>query len=350
MRRISRLTRAAVGAASLALAATACGGTSSEAGNGGESEGDRGLAIAYDIGGRGDQSFNDAAYAGLERAKKEFGYETADIEPTEGEIDADKVQRLTSLARQGYNPVIGVGYAYGPAMEQVAAEYPDTTFGIVDSVVEGENVASLVFAENEASYLAGVAAAKATRTNTVGFVGGVDVPLIHKFEAGFTQGVEDTDPEVEVESQYLTQTAEEGGFASPDKGKAAAEAQLEKGADVIYQAAGLSGQGVIEAAATRKKWAIGVDSDQYGQEALAAYKEYILTSALKDVGGSVYALAKSVEDGKPLTGTQTFDLEADGVGLAESNPEFGKVPGLKDAVTKAKEAIIAGTIEVRTER
>ncbi|WP_320778638.1 BMP family ABC transporter substrate-binding protein [Streptomyces sp. CRN 30] len=349
MRRISRLTRVAVGVASLALATTACGGTSSEAGSDDESGGEKGLAIAYDIGGRGDQSFNDAAYAGLEKAKEEFGYETADIEPTEGETDADKVQRLTSLARQGHNPVIGVGFAYGPAMEEVAAKYPDTTFGIVDSVVEGENVASLVFAEHEASYLAGVAAAQATETKTVGFVGGVDVPLIHKFEAGFKQGVAATDADVNVLSQYLTQTAEEGGFSSPDKGKAAAEAQLEKDADVIYQAAGLSGQGVIEAAATEKKWAIGVDSDQYQQEALAKYKEYILTSALKDVGGSVYALAKSVQDGKPLTGTQTFDLEVDGVGLAESNPKFAEVPGLKDAVAKAKEGITDGSIKVSTE-
>ncbi|WP_194238479.1 BMP family lipoprotein [Streptomyces spongiae] len=352
MRRISKLTRVAVGVASLALAATACGGTSTEAGSSDSSDSGgakKGLAIAYDIGGKGDQSFNDAAFSGLEKAKEEFGYKTADIEPTEGETDADKVQRLTSLAKQGYNPIVGVGFAYGPAMKEVAAKYPKVSFGIVDSVVEGDNVASLVFAENEASYLAGVAAAKATKTNTVGFVGGVDIPLIHKFEAGYKQGVEDTNPKVKVLSQYLTQTAEEGGFSSPDKGKAAAEAQLEKNADVVYQAAGLSGQGVIEAAATQKKWAIGVDSDQYQQQALAKYKNYILTSALKDVGGAVYALAKSVKDGKPLTGTQTFDLKVNGVGLAETNPEFAKISGLTDAVAKAKKAIIDGTIKVKTE-
>ncbi|MFD8203725.1 BMP family protein [Streptomyces sp. NPDC059701] len=349
MRRISRLTRVAVGVASLALAATACGGTSSESGSGDDGKDAKGLAIAYDIGGKGDQSFNDAAYAGLQRAQKEFGYKTADIEPTEGETDADKEQRLASLAKQGYNPVIGVGFAYGPAMKAVAEKYPDTTFGIVDSVVEGKNVASLVFAENEASYLAGVAAAKATKTNTVGFVGGVDVPLIHKFEAGFKQGVTDTDPKVKVLSQYLTQTAEEGGFSSPDKGRAAAEGQIEKKADVVYQAAGLSGQGVIEAAAKAKVWAIGVDSDQYKQEALAAYKDHILTSALKDINGAVFALAKSVKDGKPLTGTQTFDLKSDGVGLSDSNPKFAEVAGAKDAVAKAKEGIVGGSIKVKTE-
>ncbi|MEU3946174.1 BMP family ABC transporter substrate-binding protein [Streptomyces sp. NPDC029526] len=350
MRRTSKLTRVAVGVASLALAATACGGTSSDNGDsGGSTKEDLGLAIAYDIGGKGDQSFNDAAYAGLEKAQKEFGYKTADVEPTEGETDADKEQRLSSLAKQGYNPVIGVGFAYGPAMEAVAAKYPKTTFGIVDSVVEGDNVASLVFAEEQASYLAGVAAAKATKTDVVGFVGGVDIPLIHKFEAGFQQGVKATDPKVRVIAQYLTQTAEEGGFSSPDKGKAAAEGQIEKKADVIYQAAGLSGQGVIEAAAKAKVWAIGVDSDQYQQEALASYKDYILTSALKDVGGAVYALAKSVEEDKPLTGTQVFDLKVDGVGLSDSNPKMAEVPGLTDAVAKAKEGIVDGTITVKTE-
>ncbi|MFE1201783.1 BMP family protein [Streptomyces sp. NPDC058762] len=347
MRRTSRLIRVAVGVASLALAATACGGTSGESGDGGGD--DKGLAIAYDVGGKGDQSFNDAAYAGLEKAKKEFGYKTADIEPTDGETDADKEQRLTSLAKQGYNPVIGVGFAYGPAMKAVAAKYPDTTFGIVDSVVEGKNVASLVFAENEASYLAGVAAAKATKTKTVGFVGGVNVPLIHKFQAGYEQGVKDTDPKIKVISQYLTQTAEEGGFSSPDKGKAAAEGQIEKKADVVYAAAGLSGQGVIEAAAKAKIWAIGVDSDQYKQEALAAYKDSILTSALKDIEGAVFALAKSVEDGKPLSGTHTFDLKSDGVGLSDSNPKFAEVPGAKEAVEKAKAGIVDGSIKVASE-
>ncbi|WP_055630264.1 BMP family lipoprotein [Streptomyces hirsutus] len=351
MRRISRLTRVAVGVASLALAATACGGTSSEGGDGGKSsaKGDLGLAIAYDIGGKGDQSFNDAAYAGLQKAEKEFGYKTADIEPTDGETDADKEQRLSTLARQGYNPVIGVGYAYGPAMTAVAEKYPDTTFGIVDFVVEGKNVASLVFAEEQASYLAGVAAAKATETGVVGFIGGVDIPLIHKFRAGFEQGVKATDSKVKVIPQFLTQTAEEGGFSSPDKGKAAAEGQIEKKADVVYQAAGLSGQGVIEAAAKAKVWAIGVDSDQYQQEALAGYKDFILTSATKEVGGSVYALAKSVKDGKALTGTQVFDLKVEGVGLSDSNPKMAEIKGLTDAVAKAKEGIIDGSITVKSE-
>ncbi|MFE6284924.1 BMP family protein [Streptomyces sp. NPDC057877] len=348
MRRISRITVAGAATASLALALSACGGTSSESASS-ESKGDKGLAIAYDVGGKGDQSFNDAAYAGLEQAKKEFGYETADIEPTEGETDADKTQRLTSLAKQGYNPVVGVGYAYATAVKEAAAKYPNTTFGIVDdSTIEADNVADLVFSEEEASYLAGVAAAKSTKTNTVGFVGGVDIPLIHKFQAGFEQGVKDTNPKAKVLSQYLTQTAEEGGFSSPDKGKTAAEGQIEKKADVVYAAAGLSGQGVIEAAAANKVWAIGVDSDQYKQEALAAYKDSILTSAMKDVAKAVYNLAKSVEDGSPATGIVKGDLKTGEVGLSDSNPVFKDDADLQKAIETAKEKIISGEIKVKS--
>ncbi|MGW0731188.1 BMP family lipoprotein [Streptomyces sp. NPDC002851] len=346
MRRVSRIAAAGVASAALALSATACGGTSADA-SGGDGK-SKGVAIAYDVGGKGDQSFNDAATAGMEKAKKEFGYQGKAVEPKDGESDADKTQRLISLAKQGHNPVIGVGYAYAPAVKEAAEKFPKVTFGIVDdATVKADNVADLVFSEEEASYLAGVAAAKATKTDRVGFVGGVDVPLIHKFEAGFTQGVKDTDSKVKVDRQYLTQTAEEGGFTSPDKGKAAAEAQIEKGADVVYHAAGLSGQGVIEAAAKAKKWAIGVDSDQYEQKPLAKYKKYILTSATKDVAQAVYNLAKSVEDGKPTTGVIRGDLKSGEVALTDSNPEYAKNTEIQNAVKKAKEAIIAGDIKVK---
>ncbi|MDW8807576.1 BMP family ABC transporter substrate-binding protein [Streptomyces scabiei] len=349
MRRVSRLAVAGAATASLALALSACGGTSTDASSSADAKGDKGLAIAYDVGGKGDQSFNDAAFAGLEKAKKEFGYDTQDIEPTEGETDADKEQRLASLAKQGYNPVVGVGYAYATAVKAAAEQYPDTTFGIVDdSTVQLDNVADLVFSEEQASYLAGVAAARSTKTKTVGFVGGVDIPLIHKFQAGFAQGVKDTDPKVKVLTQYLTQTAEEGGFSSPDKGKTAAEGQIEKKADVVYAAAGLSGQGVIEAAAANKVWAIGVDSDQYRQEALAKYKDSILTSATKDVAKAVYNLAKSVEDGKPGTGIVRGDLKTGEVGLADSHPKFTSDTELQEAIATAKEKIISGEIKVKT--
>ncbi|MDX3617693.1 BMP family lipoprotein [Streptomyces europaeiscabiei] len=349
MRRVSRTAVAGAATVSLALALSACGGTSTEASSSADAKGDMGLAIAYDVGGKGDQSFNDAAYAGLEKAEKEFGYKTEDIEPTEGETDADKEQRLASLAKQGYNPVVGVGYAYATAVKAAAEQYPDTTFGIVDdSTVQLKNVADLVFSEEQASYLAGVTAAKSTETNVVGFVGGVDIPLIHKFQAGFEQGVKDTNPKATVLTQYLTQTAEEGGFSSPDKGKTAAEGQIEKKADVIYAAAGLSGQGVIEAAEVDQIWAIGVDSDQYKQEALAKYKDFILTSATKDVAKAVYNLAKSVEDGKPETGIVRGDLKTGEVGLADSNPKFKDDTELQEAIRTAKEKIISGEIKVKT--
>ncbi|GAA2321348.1 BMP family ABC transporter substrate-binding protein [Streptomyces kunmingensis] len=347
--RTSRLTHIAVAVTGLALAATACGGTSADKAGDEAKDSNLGLAISYDVGGRGDQSFNDAAYSGMVKADKEFGYKSDDQEPSDGESDADKIARLSSLAKSGYNPVIGVGFAYAPAVKAAAAKYPKTTFGIIDdSTINAKNVADLVFSEEQGSYLAGVAAAKATKSNTVGFVGGVDVPLIHKFEAGYTQGVKDTNSKVKVVTQYLTETADEGGFSSPDKGKTAAEAQIEKGADVVYHAAGLSGQGVIQAAAAKKVWAIGVDSDQYNQKPLAAYKASILTSATKDVGRAVYELAKSVHDKKPLSGVTRFDLKAGGVGITETNPKYKEITGLADAVAKAKQDIIDGKVTVAT--
>ncbi|MGW7204202.1 BMP family lipoprotein [Streptomyces sp. NPDC054837] len=348
MRRVSRITIAGVATAALALTASACGSSSSESSSSSDSK-NLGLALAYDVGGKGDQSFNDAATAGLDKADKEFGYKSTAVEPQDGESEADKVQRLETLAKQGYNPVIGVGYAYAPAVKAASAKFPKTTFGIVDDEqTKADNVADLVFSEEQASYLAGVAAALTTKSNTVGFIGGVDVPLIHKFEAGYKQGVQDTKKGVTVKSQYLTETAAEGGFSSPDKGESAAEGQIDDGADVVYAAAGLSGQGVIKAANANKIWAIGVDSDQYNQDALKAYKASILTSAMKNVEGAVYELAKSVHDGKPETGVIRGSLSNGGVSLANSNPEFADNAEIQAAVKKATEGIIDGTIKVKT--
>ncbi|MCX5368393.1 BMP family protein [Streptomyces sp. NBC_00103] len=357
MRLISRRTRfsrAAVTVAIVALAAAGCGKSSTDSGSsdsesssGGYSG--KGIGLAYDIGGKGDQSFNDAAYAGFQKAEKEFKIGGQDIEPQDGESDADKVQRLTQLAQAGYNPVIGVGFAYAPAVKVVAAKFPKITFGIIDDEqIQAKNVADMVFHEEQASYLAGVAAAKASKKAHIGFIGGVDIPLIHKFEAGYVQGAKSVDPNIKVESQYLTETAQEGGFSSPDKGKDAASGQIEAGADVIYHAAGLSGQGVITEAAAKKVWAIGVDSDQYSQSALAAYKDYILGSALKNVGGAVYDLVKSVHAGKPLSGVVRGSLSNDGVGFADSNPKYKAMTDVVAAVDKAKQDIIDGKITVNT--
>ncbi|MET9603723.1 BMP family ABC transporter substrate-binding protein [Streptomyces sp. NPDC006512] len=352
MRRITRIATVGIASAALALSATACGGkksSDSTASSSSSGSSEASAAIAYDIGGRGDQSFNDAAYAGLEKAEKELKIKGAEAEPTDGEGEADKVQRLTELARKGNNPVIGVGFAYGPAIKKVAPKFPNTTFGIIDDTsVQDKNVANLVFNEEQGSYLAGVAAAKVSKTGTVGFIGGVEVPLIKKFQAGFEQGVKDTNPNAKVLSTYLTQPPNFDGFAKPDLGKAAAQGQIDGGADVIYAAAGLAGSGAIEAASAKGKWAIGVDSDQYNQAGLSKYKNSILTSVTKDVSDSVYDLIKSVKDGKPTTGEIRYGLDKDGVGLADSNPEYKKMTDVITAVDKAKADIIAKKITVKT--
>ncbi|WP_406439815.1 BMP family ABC transporter substrate-binding protein [Streptomyces sp. NBC_00631] len=337
----------------IALAAAGCGKSSQDSGatstNSSGKYNGKGIGLAYDIGGKGDQSFNDAAYAGFQKAEKQFGIGGRDIEPQDGESDADKVQRLDTLAKSGYNPIIGVGYSYAPAVKEVAAKYPNITFGMIDdSTIQAKNVVDMVFAAEQSSYLAGVAAASATKKDHIGFIGGVDIPLIHTFEAGFDQGAKSVNPKIKIESQYLTQTAAEGGFSSPDKGKTAAQGQIDAGADVIYHAAGLSGQGVIEAAATAKVWAIGVDSDQYEQSALAKYKDYILGSALKNVGGAVYDLVKSVYEGKPESGTVEGTLKSGGVGFADSNPKYKALTKVVAAVDKAKQDIIDGKVTVNT--
>ncbi|MFG2954810.1 BMP family protein [Streptomyces sp. NPDC048291] len=337
----------------IALAAAGCGKSSSDSGatstNSSGKYNGKGIGLAYDIGGKGDQSFNDAAFAGFEKAEKEFGIGGRDIEPQDGESDADKVQRLDTLAKAGYNPIIGVGYSYAPAVKEVAAKYPNITFGMIDdSTINAKNVVDMVFAAEQSSYLAGVAAASATKKDHIGFIGGVDIPLIHTFEAGFDQGAKSVNPKIKIESQYLTQTAAEGGFSSPDKGKTAAQGQIDAGADVIYHAAGLSGQGVIEAAASDKVWAIGVDSDQYAQDALAKYKDYILGSALKNVGGAVYDLVKSVYEGKPESGVVNGTLKTGGVGFADTNPKYKAMTKVVAAVDKAKQDIIDGKVTVNT--
>ncbi|MFF3461262.1 BMP family lipoprotein [Streptomyces sp. NPDC001984] len=348
MRRVSRIAVAGVATAALAVTVSACGSSSTSSSS--DSGKSKGIGLAYDIGGKGDQSFNDAAYAGFQKAEKDFGVSGQDIEPQDGETDADKVQRLEQLAKTGHNPIIGVGFVYAPAVKEVAAKYPKITFGIIDdNTIQAKNVADMVFHEEQSSYLAGVAAAKTTKKNHIGFIGGVDIPLIHKFEAGYIQGAQSVNPKIKIEKQYLTQTPQEGGFSSPDKGKDAANGQIEAGADVVYHAAGLSGQGVIQAAAEHKVWAIGVDSDQYAQSALAKYKDSILTSALKNVEGAVYDLAKSVlKDKKPLSGEIRGDLNSGGVGISESNPTFKNNADLQAALKKAEEGIKNGTIQVKT--
>ncbi|MFE3637273.1 BMP family ABC transporter substrate-binding protein [Streptomyces cellostaticus] len=348
MRRVAKLSAAVVASAALAMTATACGSTSSDNSSSSSSDGGKGVKIglAYDVGGRGDRSFNDSAARGADKAKDEFGGSIKELTAKTSDTEADREQRLSDLADAGYNPIIAVGYAYAPSMTKVAAKYPKTSFGIVDSVVDAKNVDSITFTEEQGSYLAGVAAALKTKKDHVGFIGGVDVPLIKKFEAGYVQGVKDTNPKVKVDTQYLSHGSDTSGFASPDKGKAAAKGMLDNGADVIYSAAGSSGNGAIEAVnGVKGAWAIGVDSDQYNVPGLAKYKNSILTSMVKNVDVGVYDFVKSVNDGKPLTGTNSYSLAKDGVSLSTSG---GFIDDIQAKLDTAKKKITDGDVKVKT--
>ncbi|MFF2521886.1 BMP family lipoprotein [Streptomyces liangshanensis] len=353
MRRVSKIAVAGIASAALALTATACGSTSADkakedAAPSGSSSAQSGVkvGIAYDVGGRGDHSFNDSAARGVDKAKAEFGGDVKELTAKTTDTEADRVDRLTQLAEAGYNPVVGIGYAYANSMKSVAAKFPAVTFGIVDSVVDAKNVDNIVFTEEQGSYLGGVAAALKTKKDHVGFIGGVDVPLIKKFEAGYVQGVHDTNPKIKVDVQYLSHGSDTSGFASPDKGKAAAQGMLDNGADVIYSAAGSSGSGAIEAVnGSKGAWAIGVDSDQYNQVSLAKYKSSILTSVVKNVDVGVYDLVKSIHDKKPLVGTNAYSLAKNGVSLSTSG---GFIADIQPKIDAAKAKIVDGSIKVKT--
>jgi basic membrane protein A len=340
-------------AASAALVLAGCGGsdddettTGATATSGAAAKSDIKVGMAYDIGGRGDQSFNDSAAAGLDKAKQEFGIETKELEAGAGETDAQKEERLRLLADGGYNPVIAIGFAYATALAKVAPDYQDTKFAIVDDASStAGNVTSLVFAEEQGSYLVGVIAGQATKTGTVGFIGGVNVPLIQKFEAGFEAGVKSVKKDAKVEVAYLTEPPDFGGFNDPAKGKTTAQGMLDGGADVIYAAAGGSGSGVFEAVAAKPgTYAIGVDSDQY-KTAAEKVKPSVLTSMLKRVDNAVYIDIKSIVEGTPLSGVQTFDLSTDGVGYSDSNSAVEPFSAKAD---EAKQAIIDGGVTVPT--
>ncbi len=354
MRRSTKLA-AVVLSGSLGIASlAACGAkstddTSASAGASGTA-GSSGIKVgmAYDIGGRGDQSFNDSAARGLDKAKADLGVQVTEADAKTGEAESDKETRLKSLVTGGYNPIIAVGFVYQSAVEKVAKENPDVKFAIIDSssTTQPSNVTSLTFSEQEGSYLAGVAAANKSKAKHVGFIGGVQSELIKKFEAGYKAGVKSVDPAIAVETTYLTTPPDFTGFSSPDKGKEAAQGQLDKGADVIYSAAGSSGSGAIEAVSNKPgTWAIGVDSDQASQPALAKYKAAILTSMVKNVDTSVYTYVKSIKDGAPITGVKNFDLKAEGVSLATTG---GHIDDIKAKLDAAATAITSGATTVPT--
>ncbi|MEO6822006.1 MAG: BMP family ABC transporter substrate-binding protein [Candidatus Nanopelagicales bacterium] len=332
----------AVGAVALA----GCGSSSSStpAGSGpSASASSIKVGMAYDIGGRGDKSFNDSAARGLDKAKADLGVTSQELSAVAGETDQQKAARLTLLAQQGYNPVIAVGFAYAGALKIVAAQFPKTNFAIIDDASNLQpNVANLVFAANEGSYVVGVIAAQASKAASVGFIGGVNVPLLQSFQAGFDAGVKATDSSAKIQDKYLTQPPDFTGFNAPDKGKTVAQGMYDSGADIVFAAAGGSGGGVFAAAKSSGKLAIGVDSDQY-LSASPDVQSVILTSALKNVDAAVYAFIKSAVDGQPLTGVQTFDLKNGGVGYSKSNPAVAPYEAKADA---AIAAIIAGTVTV----
>jgi basic membrane protein A len=346
---LRRFSKIGVALAAMSLVITACGSSDdkkSDGDNTGSSKSDIKVGMAYDIGGRGDQSFNDAAAAGLDKAKTDFGIDANESEASPDEAEAAKEDRLVQLAEGGYNPVIAVGFAYAEAVKAVAPQYPKVNFGLIDSTdATGDNIANLVFAEEQGSFLVGAAAALKSKSGTVGFVGGVDVPLIHKFEAGYMAGAKAVNPNIKVKSQYLTSPPDFTGFNDPAKGKTAAEGMFDGGADIVYAAAGGSGGGVFEAAKAAKGKAIGVDSDQ-ALTADPAVKDVIMTSMLKKVDVAVYNFIKSAVDGSPLTGTQTFDLKAGGVDYSTTG---GQVDDIKSKLDDYKQQIIDGKITVPTE-
>jgi len=317
------------------------------------------VGLVFDIGGKGDKSFNDSAYRGIEWAAADFGIEHIELEPG---VDADREVNLRNLAMMGYDLVIGNGFMFTDSISAVADEFPDTKFAGVDVwVPDKPNVVSLLFKEHEGSFLVGIIAGMKTKEDgrdTVGFLGGMAIPLIQKFEAGYIAGVHHVYPECKILSSYAGDTPI--AFADPVKGKELSLAQYDKGAYVIYHASGLTGVGLFEAAKEREKYAIGVDSNQN----YLGYKEetgenFGLTSMIKSVDISVYITIKSVIEGTFKSGIEIFGLDrrvkiGDEVhyGLYYTIDEFNEelvTPRMRVRVEEAKIKIIKGDIVVPTE-
>ena len=322
------------------------------------------VGIVFDIGGKDDRSFNAAAWAGVKCAetgtlpdgktacgKPALGIVLRDVEPgTPNAIEP----AMRAFAERGYDLVIGVGFSQAPIMQVVARDYPNIHFAIIDGVVFSEdgktpmpNVAGLLFKEHEGSYLVGMIAAKTSRTGTVGFVGGMDIPLIRRFEKGYEEGAKAVNPAIQVVQNYVGVT--DAAWNNPGKGKELSLAQMDKGADVIFAAAGNSGLGAfdaVEQAGTENgratHFVIGVDSNQNGVK-----PGFVLTSMVKRVDNAVYDIVKEVVDGQFKGGFHVFGLESDGVGYVVD--QFNRNLVSADAIAAAEEArkkIIAGQIKV----
>ncbi|MEO6445829.1 MAG: BMP family ABC transporter substrate-binding protein [Gemmatimonadaceae bacterium] len=305
------------------------------------------VGIVFDLGGRGDKSFNDGAYLGAERAMKELGARVRFIEPGEG---SDREAGLRLLAAEGMDLVIGVGFIFTDDLAQLAQEYPAVRFAGVDYAVALDdsgrvitpppNLAALKFREEEGSFLVGALAALVGKSDKVGFVGGMDFPLIHKFEAGYRAGVKAVCPRCEVVAQYAGVTPE--AFRNPGRGQEIALSQFQSGVNVIFHASGSTGLGVFEAARRRGKLAIGVDADQYTEA-----PGFILTSMVKGVDQAVYKAIQQVKEGTFEGGIFQLGLREQGVDYIYDAHNRALIPDSVHARVEAlRQEIIAGRITV----
>lgn len=294
-------------------------------------------AIVFDIGGKFDKSFNESMYNGSEKFKADTGVAYGEFEIAN---EAQREQAIRNFADQGYSPIIAAGFAQAAAVEKVAKEYPDLKFAIVDMVVDLPNVQSIVFNEHEGSYLVGMMAAMASKSGTVSFVGGMDIPLIRKFACGYAQGAKAAKADVKVIQNMTGDTG--AAWNDPVKGGEITKSQMSQGSDVVYAAAGATGLGVLQAAADGGALSIGVDANQN-----YLHPGKVLTSMLKRVDVAVYNVMKSGKDGTFKPGIQALGLAQDGVGYAMDDNNKALVSAeMAAAVEKAKADIIAGTVKV----
>ncbi len=319
----------------LAMILTACGGTKEGETTTGAK--DINVGIVLSTGGLGDKSFNDSAYNGLSMAEEELGIKFKYVEPASPSEDE---QFLREFAENDYDLVIGVGFLMEDSVKAVAAEHPEVKFAIVDAIVDAPNVTSLVFAEDEGSFLVGALAAMVSETNTIGFVGGMEVPLIKKFENGYIQGAKYVNPEIKVTSLY---TSGPNPFNDPVRGKENAIAEYNQGADVIFHAAGGTGTGVIQGAKEKGIYAIGVDANQDG-----VAPGTVLTSMVKNVDQAVFATVESVVSETFKGGTNRFGVANKGVGTTDF--EFTKEAIGAENIEKLEEikaGLIDGSIKLK---
>ncbi len=294
-------------------------------------------AVVYDMGGKFDRSFNQAAYEGAERFRTEGGGEYREFEPTN---EAQRAQAIRRLAQRGSDPIVAVGFSHAAAVEEVAKEFPQLRFTIIDMVVDLPNVQSVVFKEQEGSFLVGALAAMASQSGKIGFVGGMDIPLIRRFACGYVQGARHVKSGIEV-FQNMTGTTP-AAWNDPAKGAELAKSQFDRGADVVYAAAGGTGVGVYQAAKDTGKLAIGVDSNQN-----YLHPGTMLTSMVKRVDVAVFKAFETGAAGTWQPGVQVLGLAEDGVAWALDEHNAGLVgAAMRERIEALREAIIAGKIAV----